>query len=181
MSSKPASPEKRFEALYRMHHSDVLRFALRRADPATAEDVANETFAICWRRLQHVPPSAPLPWLYTTARYELLARRRSADRADEKARRFSEGTALTTRDPSDALAERSAIVEAFAALDPKDRETLVLLAWDGLSTHEAARVLGITRPAFAMRLSRARRRLRAALQTADDPSLIHNATEVPVP
>lgn len=69
MRSQSATCAERFETLYREHHGDVLRFTPRCADPATAEDVANETFAICWRRLDHVPRTAPLAWLYTTARY----------------------------------------------------------------------------------------------------------------
>ncbi len=60
MRSQSAPRAERFETLYREHHGDVLRFTPRCADPATAEDVANETFAICWRRLDHVPRTAPL-------------------------------------------------------------------------------------------------------------------------
>ena len=46
------SPDERFDALYRAHYAAVLRFARRRTDPASAEDVAAETFAIAWRRLE---------------------------------------------------------------------------------------------------------------------------------
>jgi len=40
---------------------------------------------------------------------------------------------------------------------------LRLVTWDGLSSAEAAEVLGVTRVAFAVRLHRARRRLERAL------------------
>ena len=77
------SPAERFEALYREHYAAVLRFARRRTDPQTAEDVTAETFAIAWRRLDRIPAHKPLPWLYVTAGHELANRRRKAasDRA----------------------------------------------------------------------------------------------------
>ncbi|WP_223874644.1 sigma-70 region 4 domain-containing protein [Salinispora fenicalii] len=44
-----------------------------------------------------------------------------------------------------------------------DREVLRLVAWERLTAAEAAVVLGCSRATFAMRLLRARRRLRAQL------------------
>ena len=157
------TPEARFEALYRTHYAAVLRFAHRRTDAATAEDVVADTFAVAWRRLERVPAD-PLPWLYTTARHQLANRRRAAasDRAKAAAILPAPG-----RDPADAFAERDAVLQAFAALGDRDREALRLVAWEGLSLADSARVAGTTRLAFAMRVSRARRRLAAAL---DQPS-----------
>lgn len=154
------SPDERFEALYRTHYAAVLRFARRRTDPATAEDVAAETFAVAWRRLEKVPPDRPLPWLYTTAANELSNRRRKA-RSDEY--KAAAAPRATGRDPADALAERDAVLRAFATLSETDREALRLVAWEGLSLADGARVAKTTRVAFAVRVSRARKRLAAAL------------------
>jgi RNA polymerase sigma-70 factor (ECF subfamily) len=52
---------------------------------------------------------------------------------------------------------------AFAALRESDREVLRLVAWDGLSRHDAATVLDISAAVFSLRLHRARRRLARAL------------------
>ena len=48
-------PQARFEAIFTAHYRDIHRFALRRTDPAEAEEVANEAFAICWAKLAAVP------------------------------------------------------------------------------------------------------------------------------
>jgi RNA polymerase sigma-70 factor (ECF subfamily) len=45
---------------------------------------------------------------------------------------------------------------------------LTLVAWHGLAAPDAARVLGCSRAAFAVRLHRARRRLERALGEAAD-------------
>jgi RNA polymerase sigma-70 factor (ECF subfamily) len=59
-------------------------------------------------------------------------------------------------------------MRAFVRLAERDREALRLVAWDGLSLADAARVAGTTRVAFATRVHRARRRLAAALDEQSD-------------
>src|SRR5581483_625306 len=53
--------------------------------------------------------------------------------------------------------------QALRSLSPLDREALLLTAWEDLTPTQAARALGINPTAFRVRLLRARRRLRAAL------------------
>src|SRR4051812_5367698 len=62
---------RRFEAMFREHYPAVLRFGLRRASRAVAEDAAAETFAAAWRSMDVVPLEHPLPWLLTVARRQL--------------------------------------------------------------------------------------------------------------
>jgi RNA polymerase sigma-70 factor (ECF subfamily) len=59
------------------------------------------------------------------------------------------------------------VVQALERLSDADRELLLLVAWDGLSTEEAAAVLDCSRTALKVRLHRARRRLQAQLQLLD--------------
>jgi RNA polymerase sigma factor (sigma-70 family) len=165
--SNRRSDRERFEALYRDHHLAVLRFARRRSDPAHAEEIVSETFAIAWRRLHRVP-AQPLPWLLVVARKALANQRRAVARADDKVRRAAAGGAVSAPDPAESLAERDAFMRAFVALPERDREALRLVAWDGLSLADAARVAGTTRIAFAARAHRARRRLAAALEDPSD-------------
>jgi hypothetical protein len=70
-------------------------------------------------------------------------------------------------DPADDVARRRAALTAFRSLGEEDREILRLLAWDGLSSKEAAVVLGITATSFRVRLHRARRRLKVAISAQD--------------
>ncbi|MGA2013433.1 MAG: sigma-70 region 4 domain-containing protein [Solirubrobacteraceae bacterium] len=58
---------------------------------------------------------------------------------------------------------------ALARLPERDREVLLLVAWEGLSTQQAATVLDCSPRTFSMRLHRARRRLSAALEVIDGP------------
>ena len=52
-------------------------------------------------------------------------------------------------------------------LSDDDRETLALIAWDGLQPREAALVTGCSAATFAVRAHRARRRLAALLEDSE--------------
>jgi len=160
------SRQDRFEALFAAHYGDVHRYALRRAEPSLAEEVVNEAFLVAWRRLDHVPDHA-LPWLYATAGHVLANRRREAQRHARRNSAAAAQPAQTARDPAERLAERDAALRAFTSLSEPDREALRLVAWERLSIQDAARVAGVTRAAFAMRVHRARRRLAAHLREQD--------------
>lgn len=163
MSHVRDTAPQRFEALFRANHRAVLRYAQRRSDPDTAEEVAAETFAIAWRRFDSVPAAEPLPWLLVIARNVLANRRRAAQRAGEKENRAASGWLPAMTDPAERHAEREAVARAFAKLSESDREVLCLVAWDGLTAAAAGRVTGVSRLAFSQRFGRARRRLRRAL------------------
>jgi len=68
---------------------------------------------------------------------------------------------------------------ALAGLRERDREVLLLVAWEGLEPARAAAALECSRAAFAVRLHRARRRLAAALERAEQAGSPHTtSTEV---
>ena len=139
-----------------MHQRAVLAYTLRRVPTeADAEDAAAETFAVAWRKVDHLPPEArALPWLLAIARRIVANQRRGSGR------RLRLGVRLRS-EPSPIAPPPTADSPALDALDrvpPADRELLRLLAWEGLSQAEAGVVLGITANAVAIRLHRARRR-----------------------
>jgi DNA-directed RNA polymerase specialized sigma24 family protein len=73
------------------------------------------------------------------------------------------------------------VLQALASLSATDRDALMLTVWDGLSASDAGRVLGCSTTAFAVRLHRARRRLRDALlriDTADTTGPLPTVQEV---
>lgn len=166
--TRPDDParRRRFEAMFDAHYDAVRRYARRRTAAASADDVVAEVFAIAWRRLDRVPRDEPLPWLYRVAANVLANERRAAGRDAERAGRAAASAQASSRDPADAFAERDAVLGALGALGERDREALRLVAWEGLSLADAARAAGVTRPAFAMRLHRARGRLQARLDPA---------------
>ncbi|MFI2104835.1 RNA polymerase sigma factor [Isoptericola sp. NPDC019693] len=154
-----------FSEVFRALYPDVLRFVQRRADPDVAEDLAAEVFAIAWNRWADVPREIR-PWLFGVARNVLAQDRRAHGRRHQLALRIG-----AERDvPQDAIAHATTRVDmhvAWTRLSEADREVLALVAWDGLTGREAAQVLGCTRAAFSVRLSRARRRLRHLLADVD--------------
>jgi len=162
----PTSDRDRFERLYRAHYPAVLRYARRRVAAETAEMVVAEVFTTAWQKLERVPNHA-LPWLLVCARHVIANERRREQRAQHKSRRARSSFVPAAADHADGIVERDALVRAIAKLSARDREVLALVAWDGLSISDAARVAGTTRASLAMRLSRARRRLGAALDAPD--------------
>lgn len=151
----------RFESCFRAHYADVLAFAIRRIQGrATAEDVVSETFAVAWRRRDRIPDPV-LPWLYAIANRVLANHRRAAKRRGRLDQRISDDAHRLAgdADPADLVGERTAFHSAFSRLSEGDREVLRLVAWDGLDTRDAARVLDCTPGAYRVRLFRARREL----------------------
>ncbi len=152
----------RLEALWRQHYAAVLAYGRRRAPDDVAADVAAEVFAVAWRRLADVP-AEPRPWLLGVARRTLANHRRAEGRREGLAARLEEDARVGTGDSSDGTGD--AVRSALARLTSREREALLLTAWDGLGRAEAAAVCGCTETAFRVRLHRARRRFAAALDT----------------
>ena len=157
---------ERLEALYAAHARPVLRYAQRRTDQATAADVLSEVFVVAWQRLDEVPAD-PLPWLLACARRVLWHQQRAERRRFKLVDRL---TANTPRTPLSVELHDDALAQAFATLSERDREALLLTAWEGLTADKAARVLGCSPQAFRVRAHRARKRLSAALLAADAPA-----------
>lgn len=156
------SDEQRFERLYHAHYDRVAAYLLSRAERDVAHDALARTFEVAWRRFAEVPDE-PLPWLLGVARHLLRELRRAEGRRDALIERIAETAPAATVDPAETLAERELLTKALANLSDTQREAVLLVAWDGLSQEEAAMVLGCSRVAVAVRLHRARARLRGAL------------------
>jgi RNA polymerase sigma factor (sigma-70 family) len=155
---------RRLERLFRDHGADVLAYALRRTDPATAEEVVAEVFVVAWRRPERVPAAEPVLWLYAVARRLLANERRAARR--RAALTDVLGLLAARREPAapEPDGDAGALRDALAALRAADREVLMLTAWEGLDGGQAAVVLGCSPQAVHTRLHRARARLAAELE-----------------
>lgn len=146
------SDPQAFRAIYETHHAAICAYFARRVPRDAVEDLAAETFVVAWRklprRLEH-----PLPWLYAVAGKVLANHRRKA------ARRGAFAPDPATGDPAERFNSDRGLAEAFAALSEREREAICLVAWEGLSAEDAARAAGCSRPTFAVRFSRARKKL----------------------
>jgi RNA polymerase sigma-70 factor (ECF subfamily) len=165
-SSDTAAEE--FRAVY--HHTvrRVYAYARRQSDPDTAEQVVSDTFLAAWRHWGRLPDPV-LPWLLLTARNALRTQLRTRHRRARltTALVFEPSIATVQSAEAEALSHQHTL-DAVARLNSDEREALLLIAWDGLDYGEAATVLGLSRSAFASRLSRARQRLDALLVDDDD-------------
>jgi RNA polymerase sigma-70 factor, ECF subfamily len=155
MKRKPME-EERFESLYRAHYDNVLAYVLRRASADIGDDIVTETFVVAWRR-RAVMPEEPLPWFLGIARRVLANERRATQRRDAFLDRHAADlvgpiTVEPTTEPG-----AGDILAAFKRLRESDRELLLLIAWEGLTPGEAARVMGESPLTCRVRLHRARR------------------------
>ncbi|GAA3794010.1 hypothetical protein CSO01_25630 [Cellulomonas soli] len=155
-----------FDALVREHGAAVHRYLLRRIGASgrdEAEDLAADVLTVAWRRRDDVPDGAELPWLYRTAGFVLANHRRKgrpvpvADVPDE----------VDDADPAVLAVEDAQVRAVLAALGARDRQILLLHAWEGLTGAALAEVLGISRGGADAALSRARARLREVWAALD--------------
>ncbi len=166
---------QRFTALYDSHHRQVFGYAVSRAGRQAADEIVSDTFLVAWRRFADLPDPA-LPWLLGVSRNLIREQFRQSARQESLA---AELRAWSTQqpdgaDPADVVGDRDLVLTALAGLAADDRELLTLVAWHGLSSREAASVIGCSPATYFVRLHRARRRLEQALE-----SLSHSAPPRP--
>jgi RNA polymerase sigma-70 factor (ECF subfamily) len=154
-----------FRAVFERHFDAVHRFVCARLGAALADDIASETFLIAFEQRERFDAryDSARPWLLgiaanlvrghhrqEAARLRALARQAAAPAGPEPANRFD---------------ARGPVALALAALDPAQRETLLLLALGELSYSEIALALDVPEGTVRSRLYRAR----AALQEVLEP------------
>ncbi|WP_091234591.1 RNA polymerase sigma factor [Microbacterium sp. 3J1] len=157
-----------FAELFDRHSRVVNAFATYRVGRETAEDILSETFLVAFRRradYDSVHESA-VPWLLGIA--SRLIRRHRAVEAQHwrsfvaevsRGEHSSEGGVDDAMTRVDAEREVHALRSSIAALAPKDRETLLLYAWQGMTYDEIATALKVPVGTVRSRLNRVRRRL----------------------
>lgn len=149
-----------FETLFDRYRAPIWTFFMRRIwQRAEADELTQETFlAVLQGAARYEPRAAFRSYLFSIAFNQLLAWRR---RAQRDAPRAPEGQDVSaeTADPADLLWVR----EALAALEPDDREIVMLREYDALSYAEIGALVGLPATTIRSRLFRARASLRARL------------------
>ena len=153
--------EDEFVSFYSANYDDLVRYVRRRSPADVVEDVVADTFTIAWRK-RGALGAGGRPWLFRTASNTL----RNALRKRKRQLEIGARLAVETTDSVDD--DQLDVVQAWRRLKARDREVLALHLWEGLSDGDAGKVLGCTRAAFSMRLSRAKRRLGQSLQSPRD-------------
>lgn len=155
-----------FELLVFRHGPMVLgvcRRPLRHAQDA--EDAFQATFLTLARKAKSICKRASLgSWLYKVAyRVALQARETAASRAARESR-VARATAVACADEPPDPDLRTALAEELAHLPEKYRAAVVLCYLQGKTHDEASRQLGCPKGTVAVRLMRAKERLRSRLE-----------------
>lgn len=172
------------ETLLVRYQPQLYRFGLRMCGNVDdAGDVAQESLISMARSLRDFRgDSSVSSWLYTIARRFCIKKRRRSkfapvreDSLDAPETHAAHRLTDPAPNPEETAANRelaTALTRAINALDPPQREVLVLRDVEGLSAPEAAKVLGISVDAVKSRLHRARLVVRQALvPVLDSPAI----------
>jgi RNA polymerase sigma-70 factor (ECF subfamily) len=170
--AKPLSMRRERQDTLAEHHPAIRRYVLSLVrDPAEADDLTQETFLRAHRSRESLrDPNAAVPWLYGIATNVAVDHlRQRARRAPLQSDADPEGVSPPDPEPSAVLSaereEMSHCVQAFVGKLPDSyRAVLFLHDVNGLSAREIAELLGDTTGNVKIRLHRARRKLRAALE-----------------
>ncbi|GIJ49289.1 RNA polymerase sigma24 factor [Virgisporangium aliadipatigenens] len=168
LAAAAAGDRTAFEAFYRRHGPWLTaRLRYRCADAALVDDAVQETFLAIWRgKARYRERGEAAAWLWQIGFRRLVDAIRG-QRARDRLLRLLAGRRW--RDSPSAEEEILVGVEhgdlagALARLSPELRAVMQATVLDGLSTHEAAALLGIPAGTVKTRAMRARRQLRGDL------------------
>ena len=151
------------EALYRRHAPWlVLRLSRRCADPGLVEEVVQDTFVAVWRGAGHYRGTGEVPaWIWGIGIRRLIDRLRRKPAA--VVRSIDEQAVVSAEDQVLLGVEHGDLGAALGGLSPELRAVVQATVLDGLTTKEAATLLGIPQGTVKTRAARARRELREAL------------------
>lgn len=172
--------QEQFCDLFERYYTDICRYFTRRTELDAVEDLAGEVFLVAWRRLDDLPKKE-LQWLYGIAANVLGNHWRGTKRRAALNTKVQDEGYEYQQDVLDVLMNRGLsgeLATAFAQLSESEREVMLLMYVEQLTTREAAKVLGCSTVALRARTSRVRRKLRALLaaEQGETAKLVANPT-----
>lgn len=152
-------------------HIRCLREAQRMLrDPSAAEEAVQEALLRAWRQRDSCQrPEAPLGWMVQITRNEAL---RLIDRNQLRAQRElpsshrAEPPQASTESEADGRLERLDLRRALAGISTDERALLALRYGCDLSQPDIAKALEVPEGTVKVRLHRARKRVRQAMEAA---------------
>lgn len=170
MRAKTAPDEARFDGVVRPMIPDLFAYLVRRLDSVEdAADALSETLLVLWRRRAlFLAQVEPRRYAYGVARRSASQARRAQNRRRALAARLAQEPTVAA-EPSPSTQDEQ-LAAALLKLPNRDRELVLLVAWEGLGVAEAGAVLGLRPEASRARYSRARARLRESLSASSSPS-----------
>jgi RNA polymerase sigma factor (sigma-70 family) len=170
------SEPRAFGVVFERHFAAILRYLRRRLDDRQAEEAAAQTFFVAFDergRFDRERADAR-PWLFGIATNIARRHRRGEVRELRAVARLGPDTGAAN-DGSEARIDaermRGVLARCLADLPVEERDVLYLLVWAELDQPEIAAALEVPLGTVKSRLSRARKRVQAALDLpASDPS-----------
>ena len=141
------------------------RIRQRCADPAIVAEVVNDTFLVVWQKPgKYAGEGEVAAWLWGIAIRTLLHRLRPRKSVLERLTSLRQEHLTPSAEEAVLLAvEHTDVGQALQRLSPELLAVVQATIIDGLSTREAAALLGIPSGTVKSRMSRARTELREAL------------------
>jgi RNA polymerase sigma-70 factor (ECF subfamily) len=140
------------------------RLSRRCADPAMVDTAIQETFLAVWRKPTGWRGDGEVAaWLWGIAVRSLLHQLRPRANVVDRLRALRTSQAASAEEEVLARVEHSDVGLAFSRLSPELQAVVQATVLDGLTTREAAALLGIPSGTVKSRMSRARTELREAL------------------
>jgi RNA polymerase sigma-70 factor (ECF subfamily) len=166
-----------FTAIYDRHFTAVYRYVAGRLGPQAADDLAAETFLVAFRKRSAFDPrrGALRPWLFGIAT-NLVAQHKRDETRRYRALARAGAEPPTTAGHEDRVVRLVAaegmqprLARALASLSQAERDVVLLVALSDFAHDEVAEALDIPYGTVGSRLSRARKKLRAALDLEVHP------------
>jgi RNA polymerase sigma factor (sigma-70 family) len=165
------------------YYEPIYRFLFGKVADTACEDLTQETFEVLIRRREGYRGEGPFrAYLYGVARFVLIAhirRRRRHRERFEPAEHSAVDPATEGASAIFAAREHERIVAAaLRSLPLDDQITIELKDWEGLTQDELAALFEVPRSTMASRISRARARLRQAIEAGlADPAQLAQLEE----
>ena len=153
-----------FDELYARHFDWLhLRLSRRSADPALVEEAIQDTFLTIWRKPGAYRGQGDVgAWVWGIGVRQLLNRMRRR-KTPAWHLMIRSDRLISAEDTALLATEHGDVGPAIDNLSPELRAVVQATVVDGLTTREAARVLGVPTGTVKTRMMRARQQLREAL------------------
>jgi RNA polymerase sigma-70 factor (ECF subfamily) len=155
------------EALYRRHVPFLyLRLSRRCADPTLVEEAVQDTFVAVWREACRFRSDGDVgAWIWGIGIRRLIDQLRRQKRKPVGRREYREDDSILISAEEQVLTgvEYGDLAGALNRLSPELRLVVQAIVLDGLTSKEAAQLLGIPAGTVRTRLARAKAQMREAL------------------
>ena len=166
-----AGDEDAVRDLYALYGQRLYAYALRlRNDPATAEDVTQNTLVTAWRTARTFRGEGRLiAWLLGIVHHTAMkSLRGSTNYLDDVAEETISADQPSPEEQAQVKDERRWVRQGMQSLSPEHRAVLELIFYQELTINEVAQVLDVPLGTVKSRLSYARTHLRGVLARTEE-------------